>query len=489
MTKNSVQQLGSFIIAGIFVFFGTPVLTASSNPGNAKKSGCLPSLLEQLEPKPQIDGRYSWVAPRNENPVVAEVQTLHGLVKTSQLRNETAGARLSAPERSVLTRALRKQVARVRGTGELSPSQLRTVGRAEALARIIEGADRPLEIRENVPYDDGTSRVHSHSFGQQRPKLSEKMVQVDPHFNPTNPKVPLKGLAQLGGQWILPELQAGSMHDGHYTGDPRSRVNHPPSSARYQILDQGKPFDPPPPMSIQDLRFREGTPVERLAQILQPGEHATKIAQGGGNAVFITHPAMPDAIRNQDWSAQIKWAREHRFRLLKVALDHRDIPGLTRRDYLMRWISHQIARRVRFDRKPLISVVEKSDTRFLQLGITEEPFSEGMSAYDIQSQLDHYDSSNCNAACKKSMVDLFEYERLPHPDEMKQRIGALEQAHRDHYAEGLRMVRSNDVTIIANESKITRNGKTLPIEMATDYNHGQNHIWNPDQQNFDEIDR
>jgi hypothetical protein len=377
----------------------------------------------------------------------------------------------------------------------LGPAEAELVREARIRAAILEAADTPPKVVEWSEFD-----VHGRPLGQTipairrfevgRPALEHGTLEVDPRFASSyDHAAPLQpGLPQTTGWAALADAEAGAPFDVQWTGESTSVVNRV-DRRRYEMLDANKPFSPPPPLPYRQIRIGRGAPAARLAQILEPGEHATLIGQGGANSVYLTHPPTPEEIIAQGEQAIRVWVSDNRYRVIKVAGEHEQLARIARTDHAMLSVSRQMAERARFDGRPLMYVVEKTDTRYADLGITIEPYIRGKTPAEIQVYLDHYYGPNCNAACRQGMADLFEMQGLLSPPEMRQRIAALEQAYRDVYGQALRFARANNLIERANWARQTPEGLNYRVEQAVDYNHGSNHFWDSERRMWAQFDR
>jgi hypothetical protein len=449
-----------------------------------------PSSLVDLQPPPlpvtsrQIRETLEGIRPGQEGELIQLVD------RACERRG------LSQPDREALRQSLRQRIEALASTPDLPFEGQDTLRQLRVRERLLEHADEPVEISES--FDGRGKRVaerrHRVAAGPPPvPPLGGQMVEILPPARQfvaaTDPRLNIADhVTQQRAGWRIAEPASGRPLDVHFTGGPQSTPN-PVDRSRYRVRDYGRPFDPPEPLPVTRVRMNRGTPAQRLARVLHAGEHATQIAQGGGNSVYVTHPRLPAGLVGADREAVLQWVVTNRHRLIKVANGDETLPHMIRRDHAMRAVSRQIASRVTFDGKPLMYVVEKTDVRHIENGITIETFVEGKSAAEVQRMLDRYRARDCNAACRAVQVRAFERAGLLHPDEMAARLGALEQAYRDHYLPGMRFSRANRIQEVANMGRPDASGARPTIEVASDYNHGSNHIWDSRRQMWAEFDR
>jgi hypothetical protein len=380
---------------------------------------------------------------------------------------------LDEPMNPADSQRLRKLADKLAQWGVLDVEPAELVRQARVRASVHDNAGQPFSIQEEIfptvfpaeprPLPVVTTRIKSTyvrskagSFGEISPHPD--LIEAAPKF--------------------------GHALDIHYVGDPKS-IQFEAPAGRYAVKDRNVAFYPPRPLPFSEIDLRVGTPSERLAETLIPGEHATQIAKGGMNTVYLTHPRVPPEVADQGALARLEWAFENKHRLVKVLHRPELVPGLVRRDYGMTEVSRQLAERVTFDGKPLIRVIDKSEVAHMSKGVTAEPLIQGMTAFDIHKHLSQYFDPQCSAACKESIREYFTEQHLLSPEEMAAREGALAQAYRDFYQEALNFQRANSLQGLANWAK----DDLQKLEAPLDFNRGQNHIWNPKTRTWDEIDR
>jgi hypothetical protein len=441
---------------------------------------------------PSLVRRY----PPPHPGAVQAYKALSQLLDSNLTSAETFTGR-ALTNRNAVTQALERAVeAAVKMGPARDPKSIELMRRADVRLRILKGIGEPVTILHDLG-DNGYAVQEYKPKGA--PEIPFQTLSVNRHFVAADPLMPVAAAVENFDQKrfrvFRPDGPVGTLRDGFYTGTEDSHRN---------ILDQGRydagnpsaPIPAPPPLPFDHLLVQSAKDIDRLAILLAPGESATAMDAGSGNIVYLVHPHPPREILDGSSQERVAWARKNQSRLIKITKDDTSsggpsLPTKVRRAHLARHIVNFIGSRVKFDKKPILHGMKVKSNLLIQRGAFAQDYLPLLKMENIQFRIDEYFKLPSGSPRRTEIRAEFAADRLRTPEEMSARFAAIEQAMRDYYPQAIRLMRANGAFNIANI------GPVLPeeihrvdvdpdarrraiYEMAVDYNHGINLMWDPD---------
>lgn len=301
-----------------------------------------------------------------------------------------------------------------------------------------------------------------------------------------------------------PVLEPGHPKDAYFVGDSSSSVSKAP--ADYKVLGKDAPLPPPPPFPTETIEFLDATIEERLAAILKPGEHATRIGGGGTSEAFAIHPPMPAEVQALAEEARVGWALENGTEVIKIRkssenpdpvhrdLENQEIVVSLRQEWARMHQADEIYRnRVSIGDRRFVYVVTH-DGSLLHAAASRHKIVRGPPAWKVKNWLDEIDNPATTAAKRIELIGNLKKHKIrlysngePMLDRIKGEIGALEQSKRDFHVNGTNWQREDD-KIMRARVRGTKGRDGNPYEEFLDGLNGDNDVWDPEAQMWAEID-
>ncbi|MGZ3709511.1 MAG: hypothetical protein ACXWPM_12850, partial [Bdellovibrionota bacterium] len=336
-----------------------------------------------------------------------EIPKVEALLKQA----ETLPKSTSVADRVALGHKIDEQMELLNLIGERTPRTAQLTNRAKVRAMTLKSSGRPPGVIEMIEVNGQQKLRFVEVAHLPRKDAAVTSVIIDPNFKAVNLNDPehayLKNaeahfhegeiqdsnprlkIEQSGAKFS--DNQPHSPFDIQHTGEMASTVNQA-DPARVE-LPHPTHYPEAEHLPFETVSVREELQdPERLAEFLEPGEHATWIDKGGMSNVYITHPPMPPEVLALPAKERKLWAMEHGYRVAKV-IDRKVFNTLAamaaeiRRYGATGPVLKSILEKAKLDHRQFIEVILPNLKQSLSKGIIFQSFIDGMSAHELQTTI------------------------------------------------------------------------------------------------------